>query len=205
MKKSEETKKKIMDAAQQLFLQRGYGQVTMREIAKLAECSHTTIYLYFPAKETLLHDISMPYLEKLKQELESIREKQSIEPAERLIEMCLAFIRFGLKNNSMYELFMLSDGSRADEAEPKQQINKLRLHLFSLLSETLQNALRINDEEQILVYTRILFFYLNGCVSTYSQSNESYESLWSRLSVTFETGVHAILKGIQSGKGEGKV
>lgn len=204
MKKSEETKKKIMDAAQQLFLQRGYGQVTMREIAKQAACSHTTIYLYFPAKETLLHDISMPYLEKVKQELESISEKQSVEPAERLVEMCLAFIRFGLKNNSMYELFMLSDGSRADEAEPKQQINKLRLHLFSLLSETLQNVLGIDDEEQIMVYTRILFFYLNGCVSTYSQSDESYESLWSRLSVTFETGVHGLLEGIQSGKGEEK-
>ncbi|MGZ4164968.1 MAG: TetR/AcrR family transcriptional regulator, partial [Tumebacillaceae bacterium] len=45
--KSEETKRAIVSAAGQLFADRGYEAVTMREIAKAAGCSHTTIYIYY--------------------------------------------------------------------------------------------------------------------------------------------------------------
>ena len=60
--RSEETKRMILKAAGKLFSEKGYDAVTMREIAKEAGCSHTTIYLYFNDKETLLHQLSMPTL-----------------------------------------------------------------------------------------------------------------------------------------------
>ncbi len=61
--RSEETKRMILKAAGKLFSEKGYDAVTMREIAKEAGCSHTTIYLYFKDKETLLHQLSMPTLQ----------------------------------------------------------------------------------------------------------------------------------------------
>lgn len=194
MRKSEETKKKILTVAESLFLNQGYDRVTIREIAKHSDCSHTTIYLYFSDKEALLHDISMPYLEKLKHHLKSIHSDISIRTEERLREMCLTFIRFGLDNQSMYALFMLADSSRVDE-EPKKKINQIRLQLFRYLTDALRDCLGIKDEEQLLSYTRILFFYVHGCISTYSMSEESSDSLWQRLSGTFGAGINVLVKG----------
>ncbi|WP_127588190.1 TetR/AcrR family transcriptional regulator [Paenibacillus koleovorans] len=74
--RSEETKKNIVDAAEKLFSEHGYEAVTMREIAKEAGCSHTTIYIYFKDKEALLHQLSVPPLERLKRSLQDILERK---------------------------------------------------------------------------------------------------------------------------------
>jgi hypothetical protein len=63
--RAEETKKAILSEAGKLFAEQGFHAVTMREIAKKAGCSHTTIYIYFTDKETLLYQLSMPPLKEL--------------------------------------------------------------------------------------------------------------------------------------------
>ena len=203
MKKSEETKTKILTAAEKLFLTKGYETVTMREIAKYADCSHTTIYLYFSDKEALLLDISTPYLEKLKSELQAIHVDPSIDQERRVKEMCLAFIHFGIDNQGMYTLFMVTDSSRVDE-QPEKKINQIRLQLFLLLTDALRSVLHVTDEDKLLLYTRILIFYVHGCISTYSMSKESSASLWLRLSGTFNTGIHTLLKGFKEEVGREK-
>lgn len=54
--KKQRTRKAISDLATQLFLDRGYNNVTTAEIAELAEVSIPTLFKYFPAKEMLVFD-----------------------------------------------------------------------------------------------------------------------------------------------------
>ncbi len=50
-----ETRQQILDAAQQLFMERGYKAVSMKDIADLAHITSAGIYYYFPrGKEELL-------------------------------------------------------------------------------------------------------------------------------------------------------
>jgi len=70
--RSEETKTSILSAAGTLFASRGYDAVTMREIAKAAGCSHTTIYIYFKDKEALLLQLSMPPLKTLMLQMDKL-------------------------------------------------------------------------------------------------------------------------------------
>lgn len=44
---------RILDAAQRVFLQKGYHSASIDEIAELAPASKPTIYAYFPGKEAL--------------------------------------------------------------------------------------------------------------------------------------------------------
>jgi len=55
-RKKAATRKLIADAALRLFLERGYGNVTMREVANEADVSATTLLNYFPTKEALVFD-----------------------------------------------------------------------------------------------------------------------------------------------------
>jgi AcrR family transcriptional regulator len=81
--RSEETKRSILAAAGNLFAVRGYDAVTMREIAKEAGCSHTTIYIYFKDKEALLHQLSMPPLLSLMERMETLLDQKAL-PDEQL-------------------------------------------------------------------------------------------------------------------------
>src|ERR1043165_83245 len=44
---------RILDAAQQLFLEKGFRSASIDEIAELAPASKPTIYAHFPGKEAL--------------------------------------------------------------------------------------------------------------------------------------------------------
>jgi AcrR family transcriptional regulator len=55
-RKKAATRKAIADAALQLFLERGYDAVTVRQVAEHADVSATTLLNYFPSKESLVFD-----------------------------------------------------------------------------------------------------------------------------------------------------
>ncbi|RII13030.1 HTH-type transcriptional regulator RutR [Streptomyces sp. YIM 130001] len=55
-RKKAATRQAIADAALRLFLERGYDDVGIREIADAADVSTTTLFKHFPAKEALVFD-----------------------------------------------------------------------------------------------------------------------------------------------------
>ncbi len=65
MKKSEKTKKKILNETINLIAKKGYASTSTREIAKKAEISEATIFKYYQSKENLLKTIVMETMEKL--------------------------------------------------------------------------------------------------------------------------------------------
>ncbi|MDN4072382.1 TetR/AcrR family transcriptional regulator [Fictibacillus terranigra] len=195
--RSEETKNKILKAAGKLFGKRGYDVVTIREIAKEAGCSHTAIYLYYKDKESLLHHLAMPLLHELKELLEKIDQQTNLNGPAKLKAICLTFIEFCLLHQSMYITFISANASRVDEQDPKLQINKVRIELFQLLKDVLNNALTLSENAQSLAFSRILFYNLHGMVSTYLNHKEPLQKLLDRLSSTFEQSIDALYLGFQ--------
>lgn len=55
-RKKQQTRRLISDIATGLFLERGFDEVTIAEIAEAADVSVATVYNYFPAKEDLFFD-----------------------------------------------------------------------------------------------------------------------------------------------------
>ena len=63
--KKERTRQLIADTALRLFLERGYDQTTIDEIASTAEVGTRTLYRYYPTKEDLLVKSATPGLRVL--------------------------------------------------------------------------------------------------------------------------------------------
>lgn len=53
-RKKEETKKKIIAVAMDLFIKQGFDQTTVEQIAEEADVNKGTIYNHFPAKEAII-------------------------------------------------------------------------------------------------------------------------------------------------------
>lgn len=75
-RKRERTRTAIQEAALRLFLDKGFEETTVAQIAEAAGVSHMTVFRYFPAKEDLvLFDTFDPLIE------EWVRSRPAEEPA----------------------------------------------------------------------------------------------------------------------------
>jgi len=194
--RSEETRRAILSAAGRLFAQKGFDAVSIREIAKEAGCSHTTLYIYFKDKEALLHELSVGPLEGLHQQLREVLDDKSLAPREKAKRLGSRFVQFCLEHRTMYSLFFTTKAERVDCPEPAVPLNRLRNQLFGMLRESLLACLPPDlKEETGLAYARIYFYTLHGIVGTYNQSEEPLEQLLERLTPTFELTVEVLLDG----------
>lgn len=62
--------RRILDAAQALFLERGYQRTTIERIARAARASKATVYEHFPSKEELFLAVAVHAMESLHREIE---------------------------------------------------------------------------------------------------------------------------------------
>lgn len=198
LSRSERTKQDIVNAAGKLFSKRGFDMVTMREIAKEARCSHTTIYIYFENKLALLHYLSMPPLQNLKQQMEKTIKQINLQPKSKLKTVSKQFIHFCLLNRTMFHIFFYTKPTRVDQGKPETEVNEIRIELFNLIKQSLQTTLEIEkNDPRMLSFGRIYFYTLHGIVGTYESSEESTEELFKRLEGTFDDTIDVLLYGFQ--------
>jgi len=143
----------------------------------------------------LLHALSMEPLQRLKGTLDAVVADSLLSPKEKLMRLNAQFIQFCFDNKSMYAIFFEVKSVRVDEAEPELPINQLRNQMFNLIVQLLGEQLNLPEGEQLLRCSRIYFYMLRGIVGTYSESQESVESIMERLSVTFTDAFEVLLLG----------
>jgi AcrR family transcriptional regulator len=101
----EEMKERIVSTAIKMFLQEGYEQTSIRNIAEKIEYSPATIYLYYKDKDELLYDVQKQAFEKLAQ---VFREKVTAkDPLKRLEQIMFTYVRFGKNNPELYDLMFI--------------------------------------------------------------------------------------------------
>lgn len=107
---TEDVRQRIIDAASELFVAEGYGNVSMRKIASKIGYTPTTIYLYFKDKADLLNQICEQTFAQLTRNLTAI-SKLSISPLERLRLGLLEYIQFGLQHPNHYAIIFNTPAS----------------------------------------------------------------------------------------------
>src|SRR5512145_1485703 len=97
-----EVRQAILDAARELFVEKGYEAVTLREIAKRIEYSPTAIYLHFRDKKAVINAICDHDFLALAKKFGKIAE--IADPLERLKAAGLAYADFALRHPNQYRL-----------------------------------------------------------------------------------------------------
>ncbi len=103
-----EMREKILHSAQQLFLDKGFDEISIRNIAETIEYSPATIYLYFKDKNEIIHALHQDGFRLLNEYFQPLAKFAN--PMERLMEMGKAYIKFATTNPGVYDLlFMKSE------------------------------------------------------------------------------------------------
>ncbi len=122
-------KKLILDTAMKLFLEEGFGNVSIRRIAEKIEYSPATIYLYFKDKDEILYALHTAGFEEL------FRRQQAVlsigDPWKRLQKHGELYIRFGLENPEYYNLmFIMRSPARKFSEEDEWSVGRRSYEFF---------------------------------------------------------------------------
>jgi len=98
-------RRKIVAAARELFVEKGYEAVTMREIARAIEYSPTAIYLHFADKKAVMDAICDEDMRALARRFRKVADEP--DPVERLRQAGHAYAEFALRHPHHYRWMFL--------------------------------------------------------------------------------------------------
>jgi len=129
-----ETKKKIVDAAREIFSSKGYAAANMREIAQAAGTSVGGVYLYFKNKEELYKSL----ISEKRSSLSSMIEMSSAQ-ARTAAEALSAFVKLNLdyavKHKEFILLHIREHGFAFGLEEKKQFFRQQVYHLEKIIKK----------------------------------------------------------------------
>jgi AcrR family transcriptional regulator len=115
----ENLRRRILDAARELFCTEGYEAVTLRKIANAIEYSPTTIYLHFADKDAILVELAEEGFGILTGYLK--RARHLADPIERLREGGKLYFQFAVEQSHYYTImFELRANALAKGHEPTE-------------------------------------------------------------------------------------
>ncbi|NBC66017.1 MAG: TetR family transcriptional regulator [Bacteroidetes bacterium] len=154
----------ILEVSRELLIERGFGKLSMRNIAKRANVTATSIYLHFDNKDDLL-------LALIDQSIEHLKEKllNEIDPSKDLIrqleDLARCYIQFALDHPKEYEIIYMVRPEEMPEY-PKEKFQQIR-STYELLAEIIDKGRQedLIDVENPVISAYTLWAQLHGVVS----------------------------------------
>ncbi|MEY2635758.1 MAG: hypothetical protein RLZZ197_234 [Bacteroidota bacterium] len=106
-KQKQEIRSLILEASMKLFVEEGFSKVSVRKIAERIQYSPTTLYLYFKDKNEILFHCCESGFEKMLSQ--NIALTLINDPIERLHQMGVNYLNFGLENPEYYDLMFIQE------------------------------------------------------------------------------------------------
>lgn len=194
-----ELRKKILDAARELFVEQGYDAVTMRKIAQAIEYSPTAIYLHFQDKMAVMRALcDQDYLALAKR----FRKIAAVaDPVERLRQTGLAYAEFGFKHPNHYQwMFMtphphnLPEDSALEQGNPEEDA-------YAFLRGTVSQAIgsgrfrpELDDPELV---SQIIWSGIHGVVSLRIAKCKDEWVAWTAERKAVQTMVDVLVRGVE--------
>lgn len=172
MRKTSNTKQKIFDTAAVLFAERGYHDVSMRDIAKSIGIRTGSIYNHYHSKEEILDALLDRYLDRMEKFYEHMYEVNAgIRPGQKLEELLERLMHsyepdemlfmYHLTRVVHHEQFTSAKAADALIGSGYRKAMEANVHFFDQLSEA---------------------GYIRG-----KDQNHMYGELFARISLTFAT------------------
>ncbi len=155
-----EIRRKILDAARELFAAEGYERVTMRALADAIEYSPTTIYHHFEDKDDLVKALCEEDFARLLGALSTAPAPD--DPVQEIRQLGRAYAAFGLEWPNHYR-FMFMTPAKHHELEPDSPGRQS----FGLLRSAVERAVaagRFRPVDPALA-AQVLWSSLHGVVS----------------------------------------
>jgi AcrR family transcriptional regulator len=165
VKKSDETKRRILEAALDLFREKGFEQTTMREIAERAGMALGAAYYYFNSKEKFV----MAYYQQTLEEMLEYASKPPVSETRSLKDRLHLVLDYKFRQMKPYRSFLgVLFRFAADPNSPlspfgeeTQEIREANIRMFEQLLQGTEPSIPSDMREPL---PRLLWMYQMGLI-----------------------------------------
>lgn len=137
-----------MDAARELFLEKGFEATSMSEIARRAEVAQGTFYLYFPSKQEVLAAIMRELIDEICTIFQGVAERPDLTAREKLRTAMQAVIeRISQESRLVQAVYLRSNLSLPIELVEEYSPRMLPTLTGILEQGVREGALRVSHPE----------------------------------------------------------
>lgn len=159
-----EMREMILQSAHKLFIDRGFEEVSIRNIAESIEYSPATIYLYFKDKNEIFYALHNEAFKKFNDQMATSLSTIA-DPFDRLIGMGEKYIQFATEHPKYYEIMFIMDSPMdCDEnREEWEEGNRALASLENLLINCQQVGRFQGQDPRVLAFS--IWSYMHGMCS----------------------------------------
>ncbi len=200
-KEKDGRRKLILKSARSLFLEKGFNNVTVDEIAKFSELGKGSIYLYFNSKEEIYAQVLLNDIEKFNQYTSGLfNEKKSA--ADLLVEFSYTYTDFFLNDSELFRILMIymlqpERMNLSEELNPQIiRANAKSIDVFGKIlelgSESKELPANINSKQNQYA----IWGLLNGIISLYLFSGLEVRRK-EKIHTTIKSALEVFIKGLK--------
>lgn len=186
----EKNREYILDMAVQLILERGFENVSLREIARQADYSPAALYRYFENKASISAAALQRESLKLIDALSGAGAND--EPFSRLVDMSMVYIRFNLANPVYTILLNNLFGGRESFDQPAPEGSPYTLFLQTVRAVLDRHAAGTRNAPHPEVLTYWLWSMIHGMATLQSGQLRGFDADFQRAD---RIGVERLLAG----------
>ncbi|TNF83457.1 TetR/AcrR family transcriptional regulator [Pseudomonas sp. ICMP22404] len=144
----------IRAQALELFVNKGVGQVSMRELARHVGLAPGSLYNYFPSKQALLFDL----IEEIYDELYLLVQpaRQGAAKARSLSDLIVAHLRMHRRRPQSFRL-ALQGFVYLDDAQQQRIVHKRKLYESAFIAAVSNATFPANDTGSVALHAIIQF------------------------------------------------
>ena len=153
----EQRRQHILSCAKELFMIKGLSFTTMEDVAKRAELSQGTLYLYFKNKEDLFASLNLMTLQFIYDETEKVYINTELGPDEKILKLKDVFYRTYIYDPLILRNILrlqLEDALLTLSSDLLSQINTLTKNSMTLMAKIYEDGVRqgvFKEEKGIVI------------------------------------------------------
>lgn len=195
-------RQQIMVAAKRVFSKKSFNKATMEDIAKEAELSPGTIYLYFKNKEELFASLSLRILQYMSIRLEHVHNEKDKAPKEKLKALKEALYEvYEFDPLVMINMFHLQSSETLKNLSPHllTDIKDLSRHSFKSMARVFEEGIEKGEfiDRHPVALADIVWALFSGVV-LWEESKRLIDSKKDFLKPTLEIAFEIFNRGIET-------
>lgn len=201
-------KNAILKAARKLFFDKGFKNVTVESIAKKAELSKGSVYLYFKSKEDIYTQILLSDIDKFHKVIANLRQEGQ-SSSTMLMGLANIYADFFINDRELFRI-MMNYMLNIDHMNLPEEIDRLIVKAtnktIDIIEEIFMMGIRSGEFPPYIDLRQkrnAIWGLLNGTISLHLFTGTE-EKREERIRSTIQAGLNTFLRGMRTPSGEGE-
>jgi len=196
----ERRRQQIIVAAKRVFTEKGFNKATIEDIARNAELSPGTLYLYFKNKEELYASLSLRILQYLAIRVEHVKNETNLGPLEKMDALMTAMYDvYEFDPLILINMFHLQSSETIKNLSPKllDELNDLTRKSIGVIADLFEDGINKDffSDQHPMALADIFWSMFSGVVLLETSKHALNEDN-NFLKETLETAFEIFSRGI---------